>query len=271
MSQSIVIPVTDVLGQPNKEDLDNLLTDLKESKQYFYEVVCCFDSCDWRFVNYFKDKYPWITALENNGKPFQFTKNANQGLRYLFNKLHPEKLKSFLDLQPQVYPTDAGGVWLVNQDCRLPNLWAMCVAGDKAEGVVSLTAVQDPDLHKAMVFTSAERFAFFCVYIPFIAIDKIGYLDEAFIKVFSDDDYLLRAHLAGIPVETVNVDIYHKGSFINTDPGWVSASGCYQDEDLGIGLAQYKTKWTTGQDIDHDAIMKNVLSRFKWEDKFKCT
>lgn len=244
---TIVIPITDILGHKNKVDLDNLLDNI--SIVYGQPtVVCCFDSCNWDFVEYFKEKYSWIISIENRGKAHQFTKNSNQGLKLAY--------KAFPDY----------GVLLVNQDCRLPkNILDMENAGIcTAVAAKELTAVDNP------TYEDVERFAFFCTYFSPQALSKVGLLDEAFIKVFSDDDYCLRTHLAGLPVQKCNINVYHEGSFIDTsEKGWTSASGCYNEQDLGLGFLQYTNKWSC-QNTNHDDMIKTVISKFKWDDKFKC-
>jgi len=246
---AVVIPVTDYLGKSNQEDLDNLLNDLAEDGYKFEEIVVCFDSCKYDFILYFQEKYPGITSLINDGKAFQFTKNANQGLRYCHQKGYD--------------------VWLINQDCQLhPNTYTLSTL--HTDGLLSVGSSEKPELRKHLLYQPIYKAAFYCIYISKNAMDKIGYMDESFVCLFSDDDYCLRAKLAGLKVEQVNLDIYHKGSHIDTsNQGWRSASGTYGEEDLGIAFAQYQRKWAC-EGKAHDAIIPWVLENYIWEDRMCC-
>lgn len=253
---SIVIPITDVKGDVNRQDLDNLLTSLDADHKEFTEIIGLFDSCEWAFIRYFQEKYPWLSAVINKGKALNFTKNANQGLKICHQQLKCDLV-------------------LVNQDCSFGG-WMdepKRLLGLRNRGISSAISANEfiPDSrfkeNRAVKFEPAEKFAFYCTYISTEAMDKIGYLDEAFTKVFSDDDYCLRAHLAGLPVEIGDVFIHHRGSHLEGE-FTESASGCYTGYDLGLGLSQYKTKWKC--DEPHEMVINWALENYVWSEEFAC-
>lgn len=237
---AFVVPVTNILGEKNKEQLERLLTSIEPYRNN-YTTVILWDSCDSFFVEYFQEKFPWINhSIENLGHRLNFTRNANVGLRFS----HTE-LKS--------------GCFLVNQDCILSpqfhkNVELIMEADLSTPSSDSTLMIRDTgfmiqDVGFSTGFThmpTKERFAFYCPWISYKCMETIGYLDGVFRKTYSDTDYVVRALLAGLTVSTTNVPIFHAGSHIETPPGWQSESGCYTAVDLSEEFRQFAYKW----DID---------------------
>lgn len=252
MTSSIAIPVTDCRGEKNLKDLDELLASIEPDRSHFKEVIGLFDSCEWVFVKYFQEKYSWLSIVWNKTKAYNFTKNANVGLRLCHQELK----------------TDC---FLVNQDC---------VFGGWFNDAKDLLKIRNKGISTPMsaqasigpVFnikgSSTKRFPFYCTYFSTESMDKVGYLDDVFIKVYSDTDYVARCLLAGLPVEEFNMVINHKGSHIDTSGDWISGSGCYSQNDLNLGLAQFKTKWQA--DVDDSVIMDYIINNHKWKEEMKC-
>jgi GT2 family glycosyltransferase len=237
----LVIPATDIKGQKNKEQLDRLLTSIAPAAEQ-YKTIVCFDSCDYSFPEYFMEKYSFIDSIENLGHRLNFTRNSNVGLRFCF-----EELKS--------------GCFLVNQDCELtPEFHAnvdqittvdlstpssvQAIAGPARVNIETKELVYKREVIHTKIADS--RFAFYCPWISYRCMEKIGYLDGVFRKTYSDTDYVLRALLAGLTVTTTNCPIFHEGSHISTEEGWQSASGTYDASDLTAEFKQFAYKW----DID---------------------
>lgn len=256
MKPAVVIPVTGKLGQQNREDLFNLLSDLEPHKDLFEGIICLFDSTEWVFVQDFRESFNFIKAVWNTGKSFNFSANSNIGLRI-------------------AYENGCDAI-LINQDCRIPD--PLSLSNIKVNGICSPYTISDhyesyinrEQNSLELIYQDAEKFAFYCTYFSREAMEKVGFLDEAFIKVFSDDDYCLRTHLSGLEVKTVNIPIYHRGSFVKLEnESDVSGSGCYNNQDLALGLAQYQAKWNCFNE-KHDNIAKKVMENFVWDDAFRC-
>lgn len=253
----LTIPVCDIKPN-NKQDLILLLKDIEPYKDLFAEIVILYDSVEWDFRQYFLETFPWANHdFWNQGKSYQFTRNSNQGLRYAHSK--------------------GEDCWLINQDVRLPA--ASLLAGIKGEGIVSTqsseTALNDLHVIKEYYdyqYEDIEKFAFYCTYFSKNAMDKTGFLDSSFRTCFSDDDFCLKCHLAGLPVQTVNIPIFHAGSYVKPDEKgqFESHSGCYNNEDLQIGLEQYKRKWSIPEDIPHANMISWVKENFAWDEKMVC-
>jgi len=68
--------------------------------------------------------------------------------------------------------------------------------------------------NRKKIIYEPSRLVFFCVMLPRIVIDKIGLLDETYIRGnFEDDDFCLRVRIAGFKLGVVqNAFVYHHGS-----------------------------------------------------------
>lgn len=250
-SISIAIPATDIKGSQSREDLTNLLDSIDVG--CWLDIVCVMDGCEWDFVHDFNDKYPYVNFVWNQGKNLNFTGAANLGLKTAFNN------------------PDCHGVMLTNQDCIL------LYGNNKAytqlldfEAIVSPKETNElEDLDAAFLeIETVERLAFFSPIIPRTIFEKIGLLEPNFASLFSDDDYCLRAQLAGFKIRSANVKIHHRGSFVKLEkPEDRSGSGTYGLQDLGFGLQQYQFKWQTKE--SHASIISHILATRKWEDRMK--
>lgn len=246
------MPVTDKLGQQNQEDLENLLSDLEPHRDSFAEIIPLWDSTEWLFRQQIIDKFPWVnTDLQfwNKKRALQFTRNSNVGLKYVHSK--------------------GEDCILINQDCTIPD--ASCLPLLKGKGIASARSVEPGSgLIKYLGDFKREKiaghFPFYCTYFSWEVLDKVGFLDEKFKKLFSDDDLCLRCHLAGFPVEVVNLNIYHKGSHVvpDKDGNFQSPSGCYDQSDLMTAFEQYRAKYNLPE-TKHEDIIKTVLERSKDE------
>ncbi len=259
---SIVIPVTDKLGVVSRTDLTNLLESIEPEK--WLDVIAGFDSVEWDFAQDFEAEYgEWLKIIWNQGKALNFTANVNLLLAEAFKN------------------PACQGVFVVNQDCILPLVQELSLQPMVSQdALTSPRAVNDIDqitifnapideyrseimerpvpIDPWMVFKQIEKIAFYCICIPRTIYEAIGPLDSVFVKVFSDDDYCLRAQLAGFKVLEADVNVYHKGSFVYIEkPGDQSGSGCYELNDLGMGLMQYQFKWQTKE--KHENIIKSIL------------
>jgi hypothetical protein len=239
----ICIPICDVKSN-NQQDLDDLLGDLSLAKDLF-EVVCLYDSVEWVFRQYFLEKYPEFNHENwNRKKAHQFTKNSNIGLKYAKDR--------------------GQDCWLINQDTRIPH--PELLAQVKTEGICSAQSAEHLpeypiDSKFEPVYTDAEKFAFYATYFSKNALDKIGLMDERFRKVFSDDDYCLQCHLGNLPVQLVNIPIHHKGSYTKPSENgeFLSHSGCYNNNDLMLGLEIMKAKYNLPDSVTHEKIIETVL------------
>lgn len=247
---SIAIPITDI-KETNKPDLEALLDSIEGFPGL---VVCMYDSCSENFVRYFEKKFPWTHTIWNTGNRLNFTRNSNLGLRFAHKHAN-------------------SGVFLVNQDCVLPKYEVLKEV--EGAGLATPQAVQVPEgqdlssLQPALFEREVllNKFPFYCPYFSKELLDKVGYLDEAFKIVFSDDQYILRTMLAGFPVESVNVKIVHKGSYHDTNKEGTSRSGAYSGNDLGLSLLQYRVQWQIPNDISHDMIIPWCMKNRAWSDK----
>lgn len=257
MKPSIVIPICNIKDN-NKQDLENLLISI-ENGDYLNnitKIVCCFDSCEEYFVNYFENKFPWFYTIWNKGNRLNFTRNVNLGLRFVHKSLET-------------------GAFVINQDCVLPN-WKYLknVIGEGLSTPESVDVKLKGDLdnlqpEEVLKTRVHNKFAFYCTYFSKELLDKIGYLDGAFKVVFSDDQYVLRTLLAGFPCEIVNTKIYHAGTHHDTNKEGSSRSGAYSGLDLGETLLQYRFQWKVPTHIQHDEIIHWVLKNYQWEDSMK--
>ena len=250
---SIVIPACDI-RQNNKEDLENLLTSVSPSFfRGWDQVVVCFDGCKEEFVDYFRQKFPFIHVIWNRGNALGFTNNSNMGLRFVRNELK-------------------SGAFLVNQDCVLP-AWEH-LSKVIGEGLATPMTTDNIDLltnqPKEVVKTRlTNKFAFFCPYFSYNLLKDVGLLDPDLKVLFSDDCYVFKTLLHGkYPVESVNIYIHHKGSHIEIKEGWESKSGSYKNHDLGIGLLQYRLKLGM-QGVPHDSIIPEALKKLTWSDDMR--
>lgn len=247
----IVIPACDVKGIENKEQLEGLLNSLSD---FPGTIIVCMDGCKESFTFYFQDNYPNVTYIVNEGNRLGFAPNSNRGLRYAFKELKAER------------------VMLCNQDCVLPR-WEFLQDLFKAKGLVSATSTDTEDLetyNQQMTndrrIQDVEKFAGYCFVIHKDLIEKVGYLDERYVSSFEDDDLILRTHLAGFPVQVINVVINHKGSHIDQNALGGSLTGAYNGERLMFNLQKYYWKYQISGDIPHSGAIAWCKANHDWQD-----
>jgi GT2 family glycosyltransferase len=256
MDLSIVIPITDIRGEKNKTQLTNLLESLRGAEA---NIICCFDSCNPIFIEYFMNSFPEILPLINRKNRLHFARNVNRGLRYAHKIL-------------------GTSVLLVNQDCVLPR-WEV-LKDWHGEGIVCGETVNEPDASKlnesntlaSKVKTEIKtKFPFSCVFLSSYTLTKVGYLDGSFARGSAEDDsYIMKAHLAGVPCEVINIKYYHEGDYIDSsDPNWVSASGSYNQTTLTFNLMQLQTMWQIPNSIQHQDMLEWVINNHTWNEGMK--
>lgn len=252
MEKALVIPIADVKGEKSLKQLTQLLDSVRE---YPTPIICCFDACQEDFIEFFMDEYPMITPLINNRNRLNFARNANLGLR----TAHREFKASAI---------------LVNQDCILPGWHIMQhfegngIATTRSQNeATNIDAVNNLNAMNLIDRVQCERFPFYCTFINSKVMDKVGYLDGVFIATFEDDDFCTRTHLAGFPVESLAISIFHEGSHIDTTGDWESASGSYNAVRLGENLSKYGTKYQVPEGVPHEEMLKWILENHAWRDE----
>jgi GT2 family glycosyltransferase len=247
---AIVSPVAD-LKIYSKDLLINLLNSIVEGKTYeIAEVIICFDGCQENFIDFFREKFPFIQAIVNPGKRLNFSKNSNLGLRYAHKELRLPVL-------------------LVNQDCILPAKEHIEKLINPPEvGIVTpetTTQVDDLLNNKEVIFTETQGlFAFYCPFIPLEVMDEIGYIDPGSIA-FSDDNYLVRAYLAGFKGYICNIKIHHAGSHVDQNQIGSSLCGSYTGDRLNIDHQRFCTQWQIDPNkVVHKEYIAHILKNFKW-------
>jgi GT2 family glycosyltransferase len=253
---AIVIPVTDIRGDKNKDQLTRLLDSIREIPNVEY-ILVCFDSCDSEFVKHFITKYKEILPITNDKNRLQFARNANKGMRYAHKILDRSVL-------------------LVNQDCILPKFlgnWnsqegVTCGTVYNADSCELLNKMNEEESRGSLLTEINSKFAFNCVYIDKTVMDKVGYLDGSFICTFEDDDYITRTRLAGFRTYQSDVKFYHEGDFIDSAvENWESASGSYTQYTLNVNLMKYGTKYQIPREIEHKDMLQWVLEHHTWTDE----
>lgn len=251
--------------------LDQCLESVAKLRPAFdWPVVLCWDFVPDRTISAFEEKYPFIISLINYGNRLYFTKNANRGLRYA----HKHGMSALL----------------VNQDCILPKE-IRYIKGEGLRTPYTVPTVEEMDKANAYIeqigmgageVDSLNNFPFFCPYIHKNVMDEIGFLDDrAFKASFEDDDYIVRARLAGFKVQNVNVAIVHQGSHIDQMATGQSFSGVYTIDDLGIMQDRFLWKWGIKLDDpgmrlhdgtpNHSMYQEWILNHYKWnKEKMYC-
>jgi hypothetical protein len=267
---AIVIPVVNT-----RHICAKLLHDLLFSISnggYTDQVIVCFDGTDRFFVNYFKQRFPFITAIHNPAKPFGFAKNANAGLNYVATQLNE-------------------GCFLINMDTVLPH--SRFLYQIRNEGVASPEQIDASDALSVnglnqlndeigeVVAKDVNRIRGFCMWISRQALDKIGLLDDGFIATFEDDDYTIRAKLSGLPTQQFNVKVHHYTKNRPTGPGIIATTtGAYDGFRLFTAERRFKLKWGIPQGVVHDydddfegerqpTYAEWILENHNWKDEMK--
>ena len=222
---SIVIPAVS-LKPEHYTYIDNLLSCIDDS----FPTIVCHDSTEENFRDFIIDKYPKVINLYNDGNRKNFCGNANIGLRYCRDVLKDHAI-------------------LCNQDMLLPTFGYLDLM--RCEGLAFATTVEADNLNKANeewlnlgvdLFENVPYTALkgFCYFISHKVLEEIGVLDERYEAGFDDDDYIVRALLAGFPVLLSKVRVRHFGSHIDQTKTGESMTGAYQVKDLGHKLDRYK-------------------------------
>lgn len=265
MTTALVIPCCDVKSN-NKDQLDNLLESIEiGGTAKACPIICCFDGCSEVFVDYFKNKYPFIKdkAIINEGNKGGFCVNSNKGLRYVHQNLESDAI-------------------LCNQDTILPS-WDVLHNITYNKGLCSTQTIIPPpgtveeirdflDNEFSAGYTSVmevpgNKFAGYCYYLSKELMFEIGYLYEPYIASFDDDDFTARALVAGFPVEISGVKCYHTGSHFDTTQTGESMTGAYTMGMMGLNLVIYRERFKVPFDIPHDQMINWITNHYKgkWE------
>ena len=244
----ILIPCTDI---KSSKSLEQLRACLKSLEGYCdFNITCVFDSCNNEFVEYFEKTFHINEVIRNTGNRLNFSRNVNLGLRRCREREET--------------------VFLLNQDTALRpeqglELSKLC----NWVGITNLKCCDDPKnipegTGEIVEVAPGDKVAFFGTIIHHSIIKEIGILDGAFKRGgCEDDDYQLRAKLAGFKVYVADRYLYHQGSYVDSsDPNWTSSSGSYNAADLGFNLNMLLTKWQCNQ--PHAEVQKWVLENHKW-------
>lgn len=239
---AIVIPATDIKEEVSEKQLTNLLSSIVAWEERPF-IVVCFDACSKQFIKRFTNKFPFIIPLTHSHQRLNFARNANIGLEWA----HRAGLSALL----------------VNQDCILPEVITL-IELCRGDIVSAAPTKDDLKIEKLEYKEVRHKFPFFCVYIDYKVMDKIGFLDGSFISTFEDDDYITRALLAGFKCKQSSIKVIHEGSFIDSSGDWESASGSYNARRLGINLVKYKTKYQVPPEVGHEECIKWILDEHEW-------
>jgi GT2 family glycosyltransferase len=264
MSTAIVIPAAN-LGTDSYNLLSALMFSIDENETYkHFPIVICFDNCGEEFIEFFKEKYPYIHSIINSKQNLNFARNANNGLRYAHKVLGTSAM-------------------VVNMDCILPGPQHLLkipgtgLASPRSVHLIESMPIGAEDLIKLNENQTGgltreqndDKVPAYCFFISKEVMDKVGYFYEPFIATFEDDDYCARAHLAGFPLEVVDVNIVHFGSHHDTAKVGKSRSGSYGPGWLGINLSVYRDKWGIPSDVPHSECIKWIREHHVWEDEMK--
>ena len=262
---SILIPVTDIKGDKNKKDLENLLCSIKAGG-YLCSVLVCFDSCHEDFIEYFIERFPNITPIFNNGNRLNFARNVNNGLKYLVDNLKDNHV--VLVNQDSILPSrDRFEFILKNDEPCIVSAQSMDISGDLEKTIKALNSLNDSSVK---AYTKVNRFPFYCTFIHKDVLNKLGGLDGGYIASFEDDDYCTRSLLAGFTNYTSSVIIYREGTHVDpTAANFVSASGSYGKNRLANNLTRYCTKYQVPSKITHEEAIEWISKNIKWKDSMK--
>lgn len=266
---AIVIPACDTTPKC-REYIDTLLSSLRWG-QYDCPVVIAFDNCSPEFISFCETQYHNVISLPYNGeKNLNFCANANRGLRYAYEQLNL-------------------GAFCVNMDTCLPHrlhLEKICnqglsspigehVRGTAVQKFSTLNQINDPTCpcNKSVggpTGTPTTKFAAFCMWISPEAFQKIGYLDQSTFRAsFEDDDYVVRACLAGLPVQQFETKIHHELDPIQRAKQ-ISSTGSYTVFDLGSHMMAFMRKWGIPPHVPHAQFAEWILKNRVWSDSLRC-
>jgi GT2 family glycosyltransferase len=261
---AIVIPAVD--NSPKcRELLETLLTSISEG-YYDCHVVVCWDDASDETIQFFEDKYKWITSLPHKGRRLNFAKNSNRGLRYVYEELH---LGAFLINMDVCLPHKSHLEKIINNGISSPR--AIHIDGMVHAKIYALNQKADPSCPcNKTVSKPAEpvrKFAAFCMWVSKYAFSKIGYLDEhTFIASFEDDDFCARACLADLPCEQFEIPVHHE---LKNRELQISTTGSYDMPQLMDHLWKFMKKWGIPMYIPHADFADWILQNKVWEDKWK--
>jgi hypothetical protein len=284
LKYAIVVPTCN-----SNDKCEGLLTNLLDSIVWGgyvdkgSPVVICWEPDCASIIQKFEQKYPFITSLKpgmsiigpNGPVNLNFTKNANRGLRYVHKEL-----------------PDCDGLICLNQDTVVPaaahlekifNDGISNATGEHFDGsawnkVQNLNNKNSPGCpcNKTIYqgkLEDSKKFACFCTWISRRALDTIGYFDDkTFVGSWEDDDYVVRALLAGLPCQVSPIRVHHelKGRDPNKGES-ISTTGSYSLNDLGISGYKFIQKWNLPFGLErHAEFADYILANWKGSPELKC-
>lgn len=264
---SIVVPITDIKGEKNKDQLDKLLTTISTGG-YVCPILACFDSCHEDFIEYFTNKYSFITPVINDGNRLNFARNVNLGLKYSLSN-YPDNHVVIIN-QDSMLPVSEHFQFMIREDVPcICSASSVDISGDpvKVQNALNTLNVQAVKGY----FKTLQKIPFYCVFIHREVLEKLGGLDGVYVASFEDDDYCTRSVLAGFDNYISSVKVYHEGTHIDTNVGnFESASGSYTLSRLGVNMTKYCTKYQIHEPkLKHEDMIEWVLANRKWDDKMK--
>jgi hypothetical protein len=262
---AIVIPITDVKPE-GRDQLDNLLKSIEiGGTSANTQVLACFDGCKLVFVDYFKDKYPFITSIINNGNRSGYCKNSNRGLRFGLNEL---KDSCILTNQDLIMPS-----WdklkLLAEGKGLRSSQTLELTGTVEEIQAELDVRYEPTVTSVMEESvPGNKFAGYGYFIHKDVMEECGYVYEPMIASFDEDDLIARAAIAGFPIEISGVRCYHIGSHIDQAKTGESITGAYTTNMVGLNQIIFRERWKIPFNIPHESYQKWIRETYKdrWQE-----
>lgn len=268
MSYAIVIPACDT-NTRCREYIDTLLSSIRWGG-YDCPVIIAFDNCSPEFIAFAETQYSNVISLPYNGeRNLNFCANANRGLKYAYEQLH---LGAFCINIDVCLPHRLHLEKIINSGLSSPI--GEHIPGTAVQKFSSLNRLNDPacpcnQTVERDTGTPTRRFAAFCMWVSKYAFDKIGYLDQNWFRAsFEDDDLVVRACLAGLPVDQFQVKVHHE-----LDPTerskQISSTGSYTVQDLGTHMQAFMKKWGIPPTVPHTQFADWILTNRAWDDKYK--
>lgn len=247
--------------------LQGLLHDLLTSislGDYCCPTIVCWDNAPRPVIRSFEQEFPFIESIAYFGETnLNFAKNSNRGLRFVHEQLHL-------------------GAFLVNMDVCLPhriyleriiNCGISSPSQRHIDGAVATKIATMNELCRQICISGRatmkekRRLSGFCLWISEDALDRIGYLDDVtFIASFEDDDYCVRACLAGLPCTSYDIPVHHE---LKDRQAQLSTSNSYDFEQLLNHCHRFRRKWGVPHDVEPDEFASYILGHHIWDETWR--
>jgi len=234
--------------------LHNLLTSISLG-EYECPVVVCWDNVPQDTISYFEGEFSFVKSLPYFGeKNLNFARNSNRGLRFVHEQL-------------------GLGAFLVNMDVCLPhriyleqiiNSGVSSPRQEHIDGASAIKVSRLNELARQICFRGQpsmkekQRLPGFCLWISRNALSQIGYLDDlTFVASFEDDDYCIRACLAGLPCTKYEIPVHHE---LKDRALQLSTTNAYDLEQLVDHFHRFRRKWEIPFNIPREEFPRYILS-----------